>query len=317
MTPDRYESPPGGPRRLAGRTESRGAQTGFSTPGAIAFGGVFVAVGIAIVLVGMRVIPVDPQGVHSPHWILTAMGAVFTICGVWVWSMAKRQHESNRRRRDAALRDSGKTALADYGWDPRGFASKRWSIAARALAGASLMTLFISIFNWWAFFTDSPWPVKVFTGLFDLILVAVWWQTVVLFGRALKFGASRLHFARFPYRLGEPVDIAWQPASGIGRAERGSFTLRCVKEWFEATGSGSNENRRLVHEEQWSGTWRLDHPHAFHAGEQVDLRYRPAAGLPSTALAADHPVFWEFEVKLELPGFDFEEIYLVPVYAAT
>jgi hypothetical protein len=314
MTPDRYEAPPGGPRRLAGRTERRGSQTGFPTLGAIAFGGVFVAAGIAIMLVGLRVIPVDPKGVHAPYWTLTAMGTVFAICGFWVWGMAARQHASNRHREDALLRYAGEAALADYAWDPQGSASKRWNTAARALAGAGLMTLFISIFNWWAFFTDSPWPVKVITGLFDLVLVVVWWQTVVLVGRALKFGASRVRFSRFPFRVGEPVDIAWRPASGIGRANGGSFTLRCVREWFEVAGGGSDRNRRMVHEEQWSGAWLLDHAHEFDAGSEVDLRYRPPADLPGTDLAADRPVFWEFEVRLDLPGFDFEEIYLVPVY---
>jgi hypothetical protein len=233
MTPDRYETPPGGPRRLAGRTGRRGSQTGFPTLGAIAFGGAFVVAGIAIMLVGIRGIPVDPKSVHAPYWTLTAMGTVFAICGFWVWGMAARQHASNRRREDALLRYAGEAALADYAWDPQGSASKRWNTAARALAGAGLMTLFISILNWWAFFTESPWPVKVVTGLFDLVLVVVWWQTVVLVGRALKFGASRVRFFRFPFRVGEPMDIAWQPASGIGRANCGSFTLRCVREWFE------------------------------------------------------------------------------------
>jgi hypothetical protein len=96
----------------------------------------------------------------------------------------------------------------------------------------------------------------------------------------------------------------------------GSFTLRCVKEWFEVTGSGSNQSRQLVHEEQRSGTWLLDHAHALQPGEQADLRHRPPRELPGTRLAADLPVFWEFEVRLDLPGFGFEEIDLVPVYAA-
>jgi hypothetical protein len=315
MTPDRYEASLAGPRRLTGRTERRGSQTGFSTAGAIAFGGAFVAVGVGIMLVGLRVIPVDPKGVHAPYWILTVMGAVFASAGVWVWTMAARQFAANRRREDALLRYAGEPALADYAWDPQGLASKRWSLAARALAGAGLIALFISIFNWWAFFTDSPWVVKAVTVIFDVVLLAVWWQTVVIVGRALKFGASRLLFARFPYRIDEPIDIAWQPASGIGRANGGSFTLRCVKEWFEVTGSGSNQTRKLVHEEQWSGAWLLDHAHEFSPGEQVDLRFRPPGGLPATQLAADLPVFWEFEVNLDLPGFDFEETYLVPVYA--
>jgi hypothetical protein len=71
-----------------------------------------------------------------------------------------------------------------------------------------------------------------------------------------------------------------------------------------------------VHEEQWRGAWLLDHAHEFDAGSEVNLRYSPPVALPGTDLAADRPVFWEFEVRLDLPGFDFEEIYLVRVYGA-
>lgn len=35
----------------------------------------------------------------------------------------------------------------------------------------------------------------------------------------------------------------------------------------------------------------------------------------TTQLSADKPVFWELEARLSLPGLDFVETYLVPVYA--
>ena len=50
--------------------------------------------------------------------------------------------------------------------------------------------------------------------------------------------------------------------------------------------------------------------------EAVELRFEPDANALPTKLHADRPVFWELEVKLDLPGLDFEETYLVPVYAA-
>lgn len=316
MTPGRYESPSAGPRRLPGRTESRGAQTGFGTGGAFAFGGAFVAAGCALMLVGTGVIAVDLRGGNAPRWVLTAFGAVLAICGAWVWTLATQQLASNRRRAQALAHFAGEPALADYGWDPQGCPAQDGRRALKAVAGAGLVTLFLSIFNWWAFFTDSNWVVKAATSLFDLALLAMWAHAAVLVGRALKFGGSRIAFARFPYRMTDPVDIRWRPASGIGEVRRGAFTLRCVKEWYETRGSGSNRSSRLVHEEQWSGTWLLDHRHVFAAGTPVGLRYRPPAGLPPTSLSADQPVFWEFEVTLDLPGFDFRETYLVPLYAA-
>lgn len=274
-----------------------------------------MAAGILIILVGTRIIPVDSSGVHAPWWVLTVFGSVFALGGMMVWGMAWRQYVSEQRRRKIVLHHPDEPALADHGWDPRGFEPPRWSRALSALGGAGFLTLFLSIFNWWAFFANGPWMVKAIVILFDLILLAVWWEAAVRLGRALKFGGSRIEFAHFPYRLNEPVVVHWQPSTGIVHADKGSFTLRCVKEWFERHGSGDNSSTHMVHEEIWSGTWHLDIFQPFTPGKIVEARFEPPDGLPPTHLSADQPVFWEFEVKLGLPGLDFEEVYLLPMYA--
>lgn len=130
------------------------------------------------------------------------------------------------------------------------------------------MTLFLSILNWWAFATDSPWVVKAITAMFDLILIMIWIERLRRVGAALKFGGSRVEFTRFPCQVGGAVILQWRPAAGIGHARKGAFTVRTVEERFEHRGS----------------------------------------------LRAPQPVFWEFEVALDLPGLDFEEIYVVPEY---
>lgn len=303
------------PRKLAGRTEQRGSQTGFPTWGAFAFGGVFVAVGTAIALIGMRLIPVNPRDVHAPWWVLTTIGVVFALAGVAVWGMAARQYRSERRRIDAVRQHPDEPALADFAWDPTGFAAPPWSRAAQALAGAGALTLFFSVFNYWAFGTrNPPWVAIAVTVLLDLFLIAVWWEALSRLGRAIKFGGSRIEFTRFPYRTGEPVAVRWSPGQGIQQARKGGFTLRCVEEWYEHRGGGRNRNAHLVQQERWSATWHLDEPRWFARGETVELTFEPPAHAPPTRLSADKPVFWEFEAKLDLPGLDFEEIYLVPVY---
>jgi hypothetical protein len=43
-------------------------------------------------------------------------------------------------------------------------------------------------------------------------------------------------------------------------------------------------------------------------------RYELPPDARTTHLDAGKPLFWELEVKLELPGLNFNETYLVPVY---
>jgi hypothetical protein len=69
-----------------------------------------------------------------------------------------------------------------------------------------------------------------------------------------------------------------------------------------------------VHEQLWSGTWLLDREHTSQRSDYIELRFEPGADVLPTNLHADRPVFWELEVNLDLPGLDFEETYLVPVY---
>jgi hypothetical protein len=301
-------------RRLPGRTEPRGTQTGFSVWGALLFGFIFVAVGSLIVLVGRRIIPVDPSGVHAPWWVLTVAGVSFAGGGLAVWGMAARQFRAEQHRRTAQKRFAGSAAMADHAWDPRGERSHQRARAAKAVAGALFMTIFLSMFNWWAWGGEGVLMVKIVVSIFDLVLILVWWEAVIRVGRAIKFGLSRVVFEHFPYRFTETVAIRWIPPRGAGRATRGRFTLRCVEEFYEERGTGKNASRHLVHEEICAETQEFDHAETFAPGRPVDLRYTlPKTALP-TRLTAARPVFWEFEVALAMPGFDFQESYLIPIY---
>lgn len=295
--------------RLLGRTERRGSHLGLSNWGGGLFGGVFVAVGGGIALVGLHVVPVDPGTVHAPYSVLTVVGLVFASCGAMVWGMVVKQMRAQQRQAQ-----HGDPVQADFPWDPRGYPSSAVHNALAAWGGTLFFLLFMSIFNWWAFGTPNPGGVVIgVTLLFDLFALAACVETFRRTGIALKFGESSIRFARFPYRCGQPVVVRWVPPTGVERIDSGSATLRCVKEWYETTGD-SDRTRSLVHEQQWAATWRLDMPQTVTPGSPVEFKYTPPAEAPSTALAALAPVFWEFEIKLAMPGLDFEETYLVPVY---
>jgi hypothetical protein len=314
MQPDRYEISSAGRHRLSGILQRRCSKLGLPTWGGFLFGGLFVAVGTVIVLVGTKVLPVNPASVHAPYWVLTVAGASFAMGGFMVWGMTWRQFAAERSRREAALRHPGESALADYPWHPDGFTVSGWTGAAKLLAMAGAASIFLSMFNWWAFGMGGPWMLKGIVGLFDIIMVLLWGKALQLLGRALKFGHSRVEFGHFPCRLTEPVVLRWQPGGGINRINQGTFTLRYVEEWMERRSSGENQSAILVHEEIWSAKGIIEQPRNFPLHDAVELRYElPADALP-TRLSADKPLFWELEVKLGLPGLDFNETYLVPIY---
>mgnify|MGYP001228419701 CR=1 FL=1 len=304
-----------GRKRLKNYNLQRGSKTGFSVLGAFIFGSIFVAAGVSIVLIGTGVIPVDPSRVNAPYWIITICGGVFAGAGLMVWGMAATQQRAERHRRDAMKRYAGSEAHADYAWNPSGYTPPRWRRAFQSLLGAGFFTVFLSIFNWWAWrVPDSPLLVKIVVVLFDLILVLVWWKTALAFGRCAKFGGSRLVYQRFPYRLDEPLAVRWMPPHGITRADKGSFTFRCVEEYYEERGQGKDRSRWLVHDELSAEVQSFDTPHDFPPGRAVELRFTLPPDARRTQLLADRPVYWELHVTLSMAGLDFEEWYLVPVY---
>lgn len=280
----------------------------------LVFGAPFVGVGVWATLAGTKVISIDPGNLHAPHWVLAAFGLVFALAGLMVWSMGWRQFQANLRRRRALANKANDPALADYLWDPRGFTAPRWSRAAKAVGGVILLAIFLSIFNWWAFGADGPWPVKIIVGLFDMILAWAAWQAVMAIGRALKFGPSRIEFGKFPLRPGETAALRWLVPRGIGRVAHGTFTLRCVEEWYETTGSGKNRSRTLVQEQVWGKTGHVADARTLSPGKTEELQFELPADVPSTSLSSGKTVFWELAVELDLAGLDFKETYLVPVY---
>ena len=313
MKPQRYEISETR-KRLQWRSEGRGSRSGFSGFWAFFFGLPFLAFGMVLVLLSIKVIPIDPSKVHVPYWILTSIGGVFGLAGLMVCARGWSQYRAKSRARRLMQGPSTNPVLADYPWNPRGFEAERWKRSGKAAAAAIFLTLFLTGFNYWAFFDRGPWPVKAIVVLFDLLAATAWGRAFLFLGRAVKFGGSGLVFTSFPYRLGKPIVLHWQPATGIREPRKGSFSLRCVEEYFETTGTGEDRNHRLVQEEIWSGTWFLDRPENLARVAKIDFEFAPPNNLPGTQLSAERPIFWEFEVKLDLPGLDFEEIYLVPIY---
>jgi hypothetical protein len=273
MKPDRYEASNAGRQRLSGALQKRGSKLGLPTWGGFLFGVPFVAVGAAIILAGTKTLRVDPASVHAPYWVLTVAGASFVLGGLLLWGMTWKQFQASRQRKQAAQQYPNEPALVDYQWHPGGFEVSEGTTATKAVGIALGLTLFLSMFNWWAFGGQGPWMVKGIVGLFDCIVVLTWYQAVRALGRALKFGHSRITFTRFPYALGEPVILRCQPSGGVNQVRKGTFTLRCVQEWTESSGRGDKRSATLIHEEHWSAKWILDQPRRLAPKDDVELRY--------------------------------------------
>lgn len=300
--------------RLSGVLTARGSNKGISTGFGFLFGLPFVGMGMFIALVGLKIVHVNPKSVHAPYPVIFIAGFVFYLAGMWVWGMAAAQYKENCRRARVKSEHPNNPALADYPWDMKGFTAPRWSSAFKQIAMACAMALFLSMFNWWAWFGPGDLFVRSIVSLFDAILLGLWVYAFVVIGRAIKFGKSRIEYTTFPYHTGDKVVLRWLTPTGIGRADSGTFTLRCVQQWYEMSGSGDNRSKQVVQEVQWSAEWSLAAPEEISPGKVVELRFDvPSSALP-TDMSALKPIYWELAISLKERGLDFKQTYLVPIY---
>lgn len=307
-------------RRLPQRQVRRGGggATGLGVSGGLLFGGVFVAVGTCITLAGLKIIPIDARKLHVPFPIFAMVGLVFLLPGLWVWFATFKSWLAERRRQQRFGLVEQDPALLDHPWDTRLWRTNRWAAARRAGFGAGFMTLFFTTVGGIVYTgRDVPMPLKIMVGVF--VLITVWCVIVFLreLLRAFKYGSSAVGYDHFPLVLGETVNLRWTPPPRMLPVSSGQATLRCVREWTEVVGSGKNRTTKICHESTWESTRQVEAGTIFRPTDDIEISFTLPADQPGTCLsAAKITTFWELEIKLAVPGLDFTEGYLVPVYEA-
>jgi hypothetical protein len=305
-------------KRLKGRTTAVGNPPGFSPWGMVLFGLPFAGAGCWITLVGLEVVPVEASSVHAPMWVLTVVGLIFFAAGLTVWGMAWTQASRERKRKQHTLLHPGVPAMEDHPWDSSGYSPDRWKPVIQGIGAALFMTVFLSVFNWWAFVSgDGPWMVKAIVGIFDLILIGVWVHAIKAIIHAIKFGRTRLNYSQFPYFHGDWFQAQVELPSGLEQIDKAKLILRCVREFYETTGRGKNRSKRVVHEQLWSEDQVLSGAEIGRWPRHLNATFvLPAQEIaPGTEIRSEKPIFWELEMELAVPGVDLKQRYLVPVYA--
>jgi hypothetical protein len=266
----------------------------------------FVAVGATVSVLGFG--RFELEGAQAPHWVIGAFGLSFLAAGIILFANGVRGARAAARRR--ALRDAP-VFERDFPWDPAGARDRAAARVAHAFLASAFLAVFLVPFNYWAYLSgDGPWPVKIGIGLFDAILLVVAGNACHLLGRFLKYGHSRLGFPRFPFFLGDRLEVVFSP----NRFARLRFTLRYVMERYETSGHGKSRSTSLACYELWK-TERTLEPGVLEPEVKVafDLPDEPEWG---NSLEGTPIRYWEMAVDAEVPGIDFATTFVLPVYSA-
>jgi len=229
-----------------------------------------------------------------------------------------------RRLRALAGRPPSPAApwLADHPWRREGALDESSRDVRLALVGGGLATAAGSITGALVLPQAEGGGLVVTTAVVGVFLAVGFWLLGVGVLRVLRrqrHGAVELRFARFPAFLGEPLDVTLVRQGATVQLDGLQARLTCVEEsWGPPTSDDdgharTTSERQLRRRDAWSQTKAV--PGAM--GTRLPIRFElpsPGPGVAGTQLAAELPRYWELEVWADLPGLDFQAVFLVPVY---
>ena len=285
--------------------------------GRVVVGLIILAMGTFIVLVSADVIRSEDSNFHAPRWVVGVVGVLFATAGLMVMVAGMLGARRTRRLKARSLQHPNEPWMADHGWHPRYSRDEGNSRLVNTLMGSALLAMFAVPFVYVGFFEEKTWPFALAGSAIAVAAVGFFGYGIYLAMRRLKYGGGRIEYDGLPQRLGETLEVRWVGRRPIGRYNKITFTLRCVKEEIEEHGSGEDRSQRHVRYQIWADTYTVDGPGEHFAGEPIALTFLPPADAPPTELRRNPPRYWEIEIHADTPGVDFHQIYLVPVYGAS
>lgn len=277
-----------------------------------------LAIGAFVVWLWLgREVPETEGASGPPGWIFAMIGVVFGFAGLSVTGsglagMARAR--AARRRKKEHPREPWHW---DHSWDSSRAEHGSLGAAVQGIGGFVLTQAFLAPFHWMAFFSGKDnLPVLIVTLIVDLVSLSALWKALYQLLQHLKYGTSRFHFSRFPFRPGETVEGGLEVSRKIAAGSGLSLTLRYIEEIIETTGSGRSRRSEPV-------LYRLQEvrqeisPAQFDAGSALDIpiSVRLPPGDLSNRLLDTPRRYWELEVKAETPGIDYVARFLLPVYS--
>lgn len=275
---------------------------------AIGLGAVFAAAGVVVGVLALQGQLNASPGV--PLLLGPLMGGLFALAGMSfiVHGIAGvRVQQRVRRLRETHEREPW---VWDHPWNESGSHDEAGHRIARAIWATGLLGLFTVPFTWIGFFSpERPVLFTIVAAAMNMAAIGCACWVVYLIRRRAKYGTSTLRFRRFPFRIGDEVELHLARPASLNGVAAPEATLRCVQERYETRRSGRNTQQVVVAYDVWSATARAE----LKRGEYI-WRFDVPDTVPGTALSERPPRYWEMELKIAMPGVDYAGTFLVPVY---
>jgi len=147
-------------------------------------------------------------------------------------------------------------------------------------------------------------------GIFDIIILIMFFYMLYLIARQKKYGSTRVSYGSFPFSPDRPVKLAFEGGYELTDKADLKTTLRCIQEKFIVRKVGNNRKGRV-------GCFKLYEDNSIFSTDstaRAELEFRILDDSPSTVLIERLPTYWELIIRADLPGVDYEGLFLAPIY---
>jgi len=198
----------------------------------------------------------------------------------------------------------------DRPWDAGGASDETGAEARRAVAQAIAAAAFLLPFHALSALEPEGFPVLALAA-FDLVPVLLLGRSAHLRLRRRKYGASRLHFERFPYFLGEPFAATLVLGQRAPLVRALEVTLSCEERRPPEPEAGDPARHGFTEVELYRAT------EVTRGARELPVRFElPAGTRPlGTDLTGPAPRRWWLRVRGKARGIDYAAAFLVPIYA--
>ena len=278
----------------------------------------FLLAGMAIILGSMGGIPIKMKGggAPPPSIVIGLTGFFFGLVGFGLmWSGVKSRIAFSRFSAAKSL-NANQPWEFDYAWDRTGCRLHKAKDAFGSFVAFIGMGLFLTPFNWWAFFSTQTHVVVIgVVGLFDLILLGILCHGVYTLLQAAKYGDPFLRFEKFPYYTGEKLSVSFEPSRPLGEFRSVEIILRCVRvekvEVRSSKGGRHTEDRCF---QVYAEELKIEQAGSMD-NTALPLSFEVPINVAGTSLAEEPVRFWELQIKADTPGIDFDAEFPLPIYS--
>ena len=154
------------------------------------------------------------------------------------------------------------------------------------------------------------WVAYVVIGVFDTMFILQLGYIFYLILRKIKYGKTSIRFLDFPFFRGDTLDVKFKGGRALKNVKQIKVELRCIMEEIVVN---YNRNRKSVSQICFE-VYNKQKMYESDINGDAFITFDIPEDEQQTHISRPQPVYWELTISADVPGIDYCNTFLVPVY---